>query len=126
MEFTGRITTDAKTSVVKGGKEVVNFSIALNDRYKPKGSTESKEFTTYINVAWWMNQAIAKILKKGAIVTISGRIYPRAYSDMEGNPKASINCHASKIQIIHFAKKSTMESIPEKGEIIDPIDDLPF
>lgn len=51
MEFTGRITTDAKTSVVKGGKEVVNFSIALNDRYKPKGSTESKEFTTYINVA---------------------------------------------------------------------------
>ncbi len=126
MEFTGRITTDAKTSVVKGGKEVVNFSIALNDRYKPKGSTESKEFTTYINVAWWMNQAIAKILKKGAIVTISGQIYPRAYSDMEGNPKASINCHANKIKIIHFAKKSTLESIPEKGEIIDPIDDLPF
>lgn len=126
MEFTGRITTDAKTSVVKDSKEVVNFSIALNERYTPKGSTESKELTTYINVAWWMNSRISKILKKGAIVTISGWIYPRAYSDMEGNPKASINCHANKIQVIHFAKQSAKESTPANAEIIDPIDDLPF
>lgn len=126
MEFTGRITTDARTSVVKDGKEVVNFSIALNERFKPKGSTESKEFTTYIDVAWWMNPAISKILKKGAIVTISGRIYPRAYSDMEGNPKASINCHANKIQIIHFAKTTTKESTPESAETSELADDLPF
>ncbi|MBL0882663.1 MAG: single-stranded DNA-binding protein [Chitinophagaceae bacterium] len=126
MEFTGRITTDARISVVKGGKEVVNFSIALNERYKPKGSSESKEFTTYIDVAWWMNPAVGKILKKGAIVTISGRIYPRAYSDMEGNPKASINCHANKIQIIHFGKTTTKESTLESPEITDPVDDLPF
>lgn len=126
MEFTGRITTDARTSVVKDGKEVVNFSMALNERYKPKGSTESKEFTTYIDVAWWMNPAIAKILKKGAIVTISGRIYPRAYSDMEGHPKASINCHANKIQIIHFAKTNAKDSIPDSADITEPVDDLPF
>lgn len=126
MEFTGRITTDARTSVVKDGKEVVNFSIALNERFKPKGSTEPKEFTTYIDVAWWMNPAISKILKKGAIVTISGRIYPRAYSDMEGNPKASINCHANKIQIIHFAKRTTKESTLESAETAELVDDLPF
>ena len=121
MEFTGRITTDARTSVVKGGKEVVNFSMALNERYKPKGSTESKEFTTYIDVAWWMNTEISKMLRKGAIVTISGRIYPRAYSDMEGNPKASINCHANKIQIIQFAKTTAKESTPESVDITDQI-----
>ena len=76
MEFTGRITADAKTNVVKGGKEVVQFSLAINDRYRSKGSTEVKEFTTYIEVAWWMNTGIAKILRKGAIVSVSGRIYP--------------------------------------------------
>lgn len=125
MEFTGRITTDAKISVVKGGKEVVNFSMALNDRYKSKGSNETKEFTTYIDVAWWMNSSIGKILRKGAIVTVSGRIYPRAYSDMQGNPKASISCQASKIQVLHYGKPAT-ETTVTAPDITEPVEDLPF
>lgn len=126
MEFTGRITSDAKTSVVSGGKEVVNFSIAINDRYRAKGSSETKEFTTYIDVAWWMNPGISKILRKGAIVTVSGRIYPRAYNDMQGNSKASINCHADKIKLLHKAKPSTAEETPARSELTEPVEDLPF
>jgi single-strand DNA-binding protein len=125
MEFTGRITTDAKISIVKGGKEVVNFSMALNERYKPKGASEAKEFTTYIDVAWWMNPAIGKILRKGAIVTVSGRIYPRAYNDMQGNAKASISCQANKIQVLHYGKPTPGNETPspEPSELVD---DLPF
>lgn len=126
MEFTGRITADAKTNVVKGGKEVVNFSLAINDRYRAKGSAESKEFTTYIEVAWWMNTGIAKILRKGAIVSVSGRIYPRAYQDLQGNPKATINCHADKIKLIQASKNATIEQVPENIPQTEPVDDLPF
>ncbi|MBY0386512.1 single-stranded DNA-binding protein, partial [bacterium] len=100
MEFTGTITSDAIVSTVKGDKEVVNFSVAINDRYKPKNAPEVKEFTTYINVVWWMGKGIAKILNKGAIVTISGRLFATAYNDMSGNAKASINCHADSIKLI--------------------------
>lgn len=125
MEFTGRITADAKINTVKGDKEVVNFSVAINDRYKPKGSTEVKEFVTYINVAWWMGTGITKILRKGAIVTIAGRLYVNAYNDLQGNPKASINCHASEIKLVQGSK------IPATGEqeptnLTEPIADLPF
>ncbi len=126
MEFTGRITADAKTNVVKGGKEVVQFSLAINDRYRTKGSKEAKEFTTYIEVAWWMNTGIAKILRKGAIVSVSGRIYPRAYQDLQGNPKAAINCHADKIKLIHASKHKQAEQMPETTLPSEPVDDLPF
>jgi single-strand DNA-binding protein len=126
MEFTGRITADAKINVVKGGKEVVNFSLAINDRYRAKGSTESKEFTTYIEVAWWMHTGIAKVLRKGAIVSVSGRIYPRAYQDLQGNPKANINCHADKITLIQVSKYATVEQVPETIPQTEPVDDLPF
>ena len=34
MELTGRITADAKLSTVKDGRQVVNFTIAINDSYK--------------------------------------------------------------------------------------------
>lgn len=125
MEFTGRITADAKVNTVKGDKEVVNFSVAINDRYRPKGSTETKEFVTYINVAWWMGTGITKILRKGAIVTVSGRVYANAYNDLQGNAKASINCHASEIKLVH-SKKMETASTAAAAEITEPVEDLPF
>ena len=125
MEFTGRITADAKVNTVKGDKEVVNFSVAINDRYRPKGSTETKEFVTYINVAWWMGTGITKILRKGAIVTVSGRVYANAYNDLQGNAKASINCHASEIKLVH-SKKMEATVTAAAAEITEPVEDLPF
>lgn len=125
MEFTGRITADARISTVKGDKEVVNFSIAINDRYRPKGSSETKEFVTYINVAWWMGTGIAKMLKKGAILTVSGRLYINAYNDLHGNAKASINCHASEIKLVQFKKTEQAEE-QQPADINEPVADLPF
>lgn len=125
MEITGRITADAKVNTVKGDKEVVNFSIAVNDRYKVKGTNEVKDFVTFINVAWWLNTGIIKILKKGAIVTITGRLSCNAYIDMHGNAKASINFIADKIMLIHSRKaEKTVEAEP--ALITKPIADLPF
>src|ERR1700733_4488339 len=118
MEFTGTITSDATVATVKGDKEVVNFSVAINDRYKPKGATEAKEFTTYINIAWWMGKGIMKILTKGSIVTINGRLYVNAYNDMSGNAKASINCHADAIKLIR-CKKSEAPKQPEPNELTE-------
>ena len=43
MELTGRITADAVIRTVKEEKQVVSFSIAINEYYKPKGATEGKE-----------------------------------------------------------------------------------
>lgn len=125
MELTGTITADATVATVKGDKEVVNFTIAINDRYKPKGETKAKEFTTYINIAWWMGKGIMKILNKGAIVTVSGRLAVNAYLDMNGNAKASLNCHAESIKLIRGKKSETLAQ-PEPHELTEPVADLPF
>ena len=39
MEITGRLTADAVVQKVNSEKQVVNFSIAINDNYKPNGIT---------------------------------------------------------------------------------------
>ncbi|MBO9587042.1 MAG: single-stranded DNA-binding protein, partial [Flavobacterium sp.] len=54
MEITGRVTADAKVRRV-GEKEVLNFRIAVNDRYKSAGSSEYKEVTTFINCSYWIS-----------------------------------------------------------------------
>ena len=44
--LTGRLTEHAMVKEISEDKQVVNFSIAVNDRYKTKGG-EAKENTRY-------------------------------------------------------------------------------
>jgi single-strand DNA-binding protein len=49
----GRITKDAAVKTTKTDKQVVNFSIAVNDNYRPKGG-DSKKIVRYFNCAYWL------------------------------------------------------------------------
>lgn len=127
MEITGRITKDATVSKVKNEKEVVNFSIAINDNYKPKGSSEVKKLTTYFNCSYWVSSNIAKVLTKGTLVQLYGRISVNAYKDAEGNAKASLNLHVNNIKLLGRTSLSTQEKvITSVAEITEPLEDLPF
>jgi len=55
MELVGRITKDAVVRQLKDEKKVVNFSIAVNDYYKQKGSAEGQKLTTYVNCSYWIS-----------------------------------------------------------------------
>lgn len=48
MTIVGRITKDAVVNSLKDGRKVVNFSIAINESYKPKGGERTK-VTSYCN-----------------------------------------------------------------------------
>ncbi len=105
MEITGRLTADAKVTTLKDERQVVNFTIALNDFYKPKGSTEAKKIATYIQCSYWVNSKIAQHLNKGALVELYGRIGVNAYTNIEGAARASLTFHVNNIKI-HSKSKS--------------------
>lgn len=130
MLVIGRITKDAVISTTKDEKQVVHFSIAVNDYYKPKGAAEATKLTTFINCSYWITTKIADWLKKGTLVELTGRISVNAYLDTSGNPKASLNCHVSSIKI-HGAPKGAEILETSAGATIssgpdEEPDDLPF
>ena len=106
MEITGRVTADAIVQKRDEDKEVVNFSIAINDRYKPKGSSEYKEVATFINCSYWLSSKVVQWIKKGAFVQVTGRIGMHVYINNEGNPIGSLDFHVDSIKILVFAKKA--------------------
>jgi len=112
MLVIGRITKDATVNILKDDRQVVNFSIAINDYYKPKGSNEPLKLTTYINCSYWISARIAERLKKGALVELNGRIFVNAYTDLNGNAKASLNCHANSIKIHSYGKEVEVVGTP--------------
>jgi len=130
MEIVGRITKDAVVNQLKDERNVVNFSIAVNDYYKPKNSEEGTKVTTFVNCSYWISTKIAERLTKGTLLEIHGRIYVNAYKGADGEAKASLNCHVNNIKI-HSNGKQTADSQEENTEIpMDKkeavTDDLPF
>jgi single-strand DNA-binding protein len=126
MLVIGRITKDAVVNTLKDERQVVNFSIAVNDYYRPKGLAEATKFTTYINCSYWISSKIAERLKKGTLVEINGRIFVTAYTDLDGNAKASLNCHANSIKIHSYGKEVDLIGTPAATSTEDKKEDLPF
>lgn len=128
MEITGRIVKDASVFKVKENREVVNFSIAINDSYKPKGSTETKKIVTYIDCSYWMSAGLAQWLKKGTLVQLFGRIGLNVYIGNDAQAHGSLTFHTSDIKILVFAQKDKNTHTPalKQQNASDNPDDLPF
>jgi len=134
MELTGRLTANAVIKTLPDEKQVVNFSIAINDYYKPKGATEGKEFTLYVSCSYWNNTGVAAKLLKGTIVEVSGRMYIRVYNGANNEPKAALNFHCNSIKVHGGAKKEAANNEVAKGAapiesmaaIAASDDDIPF
>ena len=129
MEISGLITKDAITAKVSNDREVVNFSIAINDSYRPKGAEELKKIVTYIDCSYWMGSKMAQWLKKGTVVELFGRIGLNVYNNAEGKALGSLTFHTSNIKILVFPKTENTSSVPavqKKNVDQNTPDDLPF
>ncbi len=112
MELIGRVTADATVSTLKDDRKVVNFNIAINDYYKPRNATGPIKTTTFVSCAYWVSERVADRLIKGALVEMYGRIGVDAYTNKEGNPKATLTFHVSNMKIHAAAKAATAEEVP--------------
>ncbi len=120
MMIIGRVTKDTTVTTLKDDRKVVNFTIALNDRYKKKGTDTWEDVVTYVRCSYWITPDVAKRLTKGTLVELTGRISVNAYTDMKGEARGSLNYHVDGIKIHHQGKATA----PKKVE--EPVEDLPF
>lgn len=137
LQLIGNVTKDATAKQVNGNKQVINFSIALNDGYK-NAQGEWVDQTTYIECAFWSKANVASYLTTGRLVELYGRIYADAYTNGAGEAKGVIRCTVNKLKF-HNSKATAKNTVtsngkgskkkrnnPESAEITEPVDDLPF
>jgi single-strand DNA-binding protein len=119
MLVIGRVTSDALVKQTKSGREVLEFSIAVNDWYKPKGEEQVKKTTTFFNCSYWINPKLGDRLKKASLVEIFGRVTLNFYNDTYGAAKGSLRFHVTSIKN-HFAKKQVSGSVAYSEGHISP------
>ncbi len=123
MNIIGRVTRNAEVQTTAGGKEVVNFSVAVNDSYKNKQG-ERVEQTEFFDCAYWLTPKVAGMLGKGLLVELIGRVSASGWIDKDGNPRATLNFHVSSIKpLAGGAKAQQVEEVPAEQEVEEH---LPF
>ena len=130
MNIIGRLTKDAEIHRTPQDKQVVNFSVAINDSYKNKQG-ERIEQTSYFDCSYWISPNVAKILNKGALVELTGRVSARAWTATNGELKSCLNFHTSTIKLHGGSKKIEFTQGITKQDNIkiitpEPAEDLPF
>lgn len=136
MNITGRVTRDAQVRTLSDSRQVVNFSVAINEGYKNKKG-DRVEHTTFFECAYWISPRVAEWLTKGTVVELTGMVSARAWTGNDGEPRAGLNFNTSNIKLHGGGKKSEgaqavkTGQTAEQGEnkkatLKEPEDDVPF
>lgn len=124
MDIIGRLTRDAQVNTTPQGKQVVNFSVAVNHSYKNKRG-ERTEQVEFFNCSYWRTTGVVKMLTKGLLVALTGRVSASAWLGKDGEPKAGLNFHTSDITPLTGGRKPDTPQATTATEN-EAADDLPF
>lgn len=99
VEIQGFLGQDAEVKIFESGRTLVNIRLATSESYKNKEG-EWVNNSTWHNVTYWKNKKDENLdfLKKGELVSISGKLNNRKYTDKNGEDKYITEVVAFKVE----------------------------
>lgn len=98
LTIIGNLTNDPEMRSTTSGKEVCNFTVAVN-RPRKGGQDQGADF---FRISAWEDKGklCKKFLKKGKKVCIIGPVSVRAYTNSKGEASASLEVKADEIEFV--------------------------
>lgn len=133
VNIIGNVTRDLELKYTPSGKAVVNFTLAVSDRF-------NKETTHFIDVVVWgkLAELCAEYLTKGKKAGVTGRLQTRTYENQEGKKVKVTEIVADEVEFLtpkggskpesddkwaHLAKD---EGVGEINLVDNSDEDVPF
>jgi len=131
ISIIGNVTKDAEIRAFEGGKSVINFDVAVNERYKDKNG-QKVERTSFIRCAMWRDiTTIAQYITKGTKLYVEGSPDADAYINKEGKAVGNLKINVREVEFLGGPRKTepgSDSSSPSSEDVLTPSanDDLPF
>ena len=97
----GHLTRDPEMRSLTGEKVVVNFSLAINRRYKGNDG-EIKEDSTFVDCEAWGRTAelVGQYLAKGSAAYVEGRLKLDNWQDKDGKNRSRLKVVVENVQFV--------------------------
>ena len=105
LHIIGNLTADPETRTTSDGRDVCNFTVAVNRRKKVKGQPEADFF----RVSAWneTGKNCQKYLSKGRKVSVVGPVTARAFTRNDGTVAASLEVMANDVEFLSSKNEGT-------------------
>lgn len=139
IQAIGNVTRDAEIKQFDGGRSVINFDIACNEKFKDRNG-QKVEKVFYIQCAVWRESTtIAQYITKGTKIYVEGQPDVNVYINKEGKAAGSIRINVREMEFLGGGKNQQQSSGNQSGHqdardtgfgnetlVPTPDDDLPF
>ena len=115
----GNITSDPELRFTPSGAAVATFTVAANDRYLDKATSEWKDGdTSFFRCTVWRQYAenVAESLTKGQRVIVHGTLSIRTYETREGEKRTSVEIEVQDVgPALKYATAVISRTVQKQG-----------
>jgi single-strand DNA-binding protein len=116
VQLIGNLGKDPESRFTSTGKNVTNFSLAVNNRWK-SAAGETKESTEWVNIEAWgrLGEICQQYLHKGSLIFVEGRLRTDKVDDKSGGTKYYTKVVALSMQMLdHKAGEEPVSAVEEE------------
>ena len=101
VTMTGNATREPDLRFTPGGKEVAEFAVAVNRRWRNRETEEWEEKVSFFEVTLWGDSAknAAESVTKGMRITVAGRLDQQTWETNEGGKRSKVVIIADSVAI---------------------------
>jgi single-strand DNA-binding protein len=128
----GNVGSDPEMRYTPNGSAVTSFSVATNRRYTTSDGQQNEE-TQWFRVSAWnkLAETCNQYVVKGMKIFVEGRVSSNAWTDKEGQARATIEINCSNVEFLSRENpnqndgENSQPNNPDSQEIDNP-EDLPW
>ena len=115
INLMGRLTKDPECRTTPSGASVATWYLAVDRDYKLQDGTRPTDF--FPCIAWKGTADLARqYLKKGRLITVTGRMEMRDYQDKNGNQRRVYEVNVQGVYFGDSAKpQQSQQQTPQQG-----------
>lgn len=97
--ISGNLTREPELRTTTSGSSILNIGVAVNDRRKNAQTGEWEDYANFVDCVMFGNRAesLSRILRKGMMVSIQGKLRYSSWDDKEGHRRSKIEVVADDI-----------------------------
>lgn len=114
----GNLTADPKTATTAAGKQVTNFTVAVNRRQSAQTGQPEADF---FRVSAWnqLGEICAKYLSKGRKCAVTGSIRAGAYTNSQGQAVGTLELLAEEVEFLSPRQETAVPPSPSPAAARD-------
>ncbi len=113
----GNVTRDPEMRTTTSGQQVLTLGVATNERWKDRQTNTDKERSEFHNIVIWgaLAEEVARTVKKGNRVFVSGRVQTRSWETKEGSKRYTTEIIAESLSLLGTKNALVTDNIQMDG-----------